>query len=235
MKNSLIILLPLLAWSFESHAIQFKETAPDGEIEAIISIDDISRIKVIADGITSLKINEGQLETLYEEVSGDVFIRPSLSSLDPMSAFITTKRGFTYKILLTPESVPAEQIFIHNSEAVIASVAIAAKRDSYEEQIIVLIDSMRKSKPLEGYVRKEASIPLFAKTKMQILQSTYTGRSLQGSVYQYRNTSKDPMILSAETFKEYDLKALSLDKDHLEPGDTATVYIVKEKENGKNT
>ena len=220
MKNSLIILLPLLAWSFESHAIQFKETAPDGEIEAIISIDDISRIKVIADGITSLKINEGQLETLYEEVSGDVFIRPSLSSLDPMSAFITTKRGFTYKILLTPESVPAEQIFIHNSEAVIASVAIAAKRDS---------------KPLEGYVRKEASIPLFAKTKMQILQSTYTGRSLQGSVYQYRNTSKDPMILSAETFKEYDLKALSLDKDHLEPGDTATVYIVKEKENGKNT
>jgi len=218
---SSIVSLIYLGTTIQSvEATQIKEAGADAEIVAFISQADLSRIKVMADRVASVKVAEGEIDAIYEDETGDVYIRPLKQSGEPLSLFVTTEKGFTYQLLLTPRSIPSEQIFISNPDAIIRAVKNSVSGyDAYHESIINLIGAIRQNRTPLGYV----------KSKKPFSSATlFTGKEWVGEALSYKNESNEAVALTIEQFMDEAVCAISLDKESLEPGELVIIYKVRE-------
>ena len=200
-------------------AMQIKDSASDGIINATISGIDLNRIKVISDRISSVRHNDGELEVLQDVSKGEIYVRTNAT--DPISLFITTEKDYTYQILLVPKKVPSEQIFIKNEEAILDSISEEViGSDSYKESISDLISAMRSEEELEGYTR----IRKQGQSGRKKLLISYEGEFYMGEVYRYKHEGFRKKRVS-ELFKDY--LAISSDKNEVYGGDEVTVYVVR--------
>ena len=205
-----LLLLPL-----EAGAMQIKEGVSDGIITARISNLDLNRLKVISDSILSIKFNEGELEVL--EDSGEVYLKTS--STEKLSAFVSTDKGYTYQLLLMPESIPSEQIFIKNDEAILSTVAdVMEGVDSYKEGVISLMGAMREGVEHNGYTRVKKNEFINRAGNRYKLLLVYEGDDYIGEVLEYKGRAdsllKDSVAVSYEPM-----------------GDITKVYVIREADN----
>ena len=233
MKSKISKALPLflIMCAYEANATQILDASGDAELSGIIAKDELSRIKVISDRIASVKSNEGTVEILDDAKLGEVYIRPSRSTNDPVNLFITTEQGYTYKLLLLPQSVPSEQVFIKNDEAVIKSIKEQTSNDdTYKEEIVALIKGMRGEAKVEGYIRKlHTERKQIGKYKLK-KTAVYRGKDYKGEVFEFKNTKKEPVILNYEDFTDNKTRAISLDETIINATQVSKVYIVSEVE-----
>lgn len=233
-KYQWVMLFTVICFVNNVQAKQNKVVYDGSELAVSISIDQLTRIKIAEDRISSVKLNQGELELLEDTKLGDVYIKPTSSRMSQISVFITTEKGRTYKLLLIPKKIPAEQIFLNDQEE--PDRSFEKYKNAFKHNVVKLIKYMR-------------SLEASNAPKVDAEQGTTLGdrdfvrtRSIKklgfvGDVLEYTNKSDEYLALDALTLLNHNKEnwvALSLEKSELTPQETTLLYVVMEEAHGKN-
>lgn len=228
MIKNLLIIFTLIIYSKLSFAVQIKSVEEGAEIQASISAEDLSRVKLKGDTIVSAKANTGDINISYEESTGDIYLRPTFQNQTRViNLFLVSKKGYTYKLLLTPKMIPSAQIILRNPEIVVAQKQ-NMKRDDYKQSLINLYKGMSLETGVEGYkIQYTYRSNFFVKGIRSALKVKYESEFIKGYIYEIKGTKKNPVLLHESDFFSPGVLAVKLDKIILEKGERAKVYIIK--------
>ena len=137
-------------------AMQILDAADHAELAAEISATNVNRIALAGDRIARVVRSPDGFAVEHDAVSGDIYFRPDgRGSLDgaPVTLFIGTEKGFTYRLTLTPAARDSAQILIRNADAVPSSTAFAASPSAGEAHVAAVVRLVRAvagREPLPG-------------------------------------------------------------------------------------
>ena len=133
-------------------AMQVLEATDHAELEAAVSATGVSRVALADDRIRRVIRSPGGFDVEHDATSGDLYLRPldvldlALDSLSgtplPVTLFLGTEQGFTYRLTLTPDERPSAQVLIRNAEAIDGSAvqtAAGAARDARVAELVRLV------------------------------------------------------------------------------------------------
>ena len=112
-----------------ARAMQILKAADHGELAAEISATGVSRIALSGDRVRRVVRAPGGFAVEHDPQSGDLYLRPvapaagSEAAVGPVTLFIGSERGFTYRLTLTPAMRDSAQILIRNADAAPAALA----------------------------------------------------------------------------------------------------------------
>ena len=103
-------------------AMQILDAADHGELTAKISATGVNRIALSHDRIRRVIRAPGGFEAEHDPETGDLYLRPAAGEADtleaaPVTLFLGTEKGFTYRLTLTPSARDSAQILIRNGAA----------------------------------------------------------------------------------------------------------------------
>ena len=119
-------------------AMQILDAADHGELAAEVSATGVNRIALSHDRIRRVIRSPGGFETEHDPETGDLYLRPRAAGQGaepgaaggsdgaPVTLFLGTEKGFTYRLTLTPSDRDSAQILIRNGAAVARSEDPAA-------------------------------------------------------------------------------------------------------------
>ncbi len=150
-------------------AIQTLDATDHAELEAAASTTGVTRVALADDRIRRIIRSPGGFDVEHDAVSGDLYLRPA-ETLDPtldgmpadplpVTLFLGTERGFTYRLTLTPDARPSAQVLIRNAAAVqpAAQASEAAARDARVAELVRLVRAIARGENPPGYVVEAAS------------------------------------------------------------------------------
>ncbi len=144
-------------------AMQVLDAADHAELAAEISATGINRIALAGDRIAKVVRTPDRFAVEHDAASGDLYLRPAHPSAsaemgrhDPVTLFVGTERGFTYRLTLTPSDRDSAQILIRNAEALpgggeTAAAAQATKSDPHVAALVRLVRAVARRDLLPGY------------------------------------------------------------------------------------
>ena len=149
-------------------AMQVLDAADHAELEAAVSATGVSRVALANDRIRRVIRSPGGFDVEHDAASGDLYLRPPegpgpVAGADdplPVTLFLGTERGFTYRLTLTPDVRPSAQVLIRNDAAAADPVAQAAAgpaRDARVAELVRLVRAIARRERLPGYVVEPAS------------------------------------------------------------------------------
>ena len=128
-----------------ARAMQILEAADHGELAAEVSAAGVSRIALAGDRIRRVIRAPGGFAVEHDPGSGDLYLRPvapELADGGPVTLFIGTELGFTYRLTLTPTVRDSAQILIRNADAAGCTVTGAAHGDLSSEKVYARLRTM---------------------------------------------------------------------------------------------
>lgn len=142
--------LGVLVLSQAAMAVQYRFAESDGEIVASISLREASRIALRGDRIASVLHLPRGFRVEHDAETGDIYMIPhGAVSMEPVNLFITSERGQTYQLLLTPRDIPSEQVIIAGSRQHYRAKGSSPRR----EELARLIRAMITGEMLDDYTR----------------------------------------------------------------------------------
>lgn len=151
-------------------AMQMLEAVDHAELAAAVSATGVSRVALTHDRIRRVIRSPGGFDLEHDAASGDLYLRPAEGpgpSSDgppgaplPVTLFLGTERGFTYRLTLTPDTRPSAQVLIRNAAAAADPAAQAAGgpvRDARVAELVRLVRAVARRERLPGYVVEPAS------------------------------------------------------------------------------
>ena len=140
-------------------AMQILEAADHAELAAEISAIGVNRIALHGDRIAKVVRAPDGFAVEHDASSGDLYLRPSVPGAfghapgEPVTLFVGTERGFTYRLTLTPVARDSAQILIRNAAALAGdAVGAPAPGDSAHVAALVrLVRAVARREPLPGY------------------------------------------------------------------------------------
>ena len=226
-KKYLIILS--LIFANEAMAIQNKEVNDGDEFNAVISRNDLNRIKVVNDKIRDIKSNNQELDLNVDEKNGEVYLRvASAYENKPINIFILTQQNQTYKGILYPKLIPAEQIILNNENIGLANNYLNKinNKNSYEKEILELMNAMRRGQKIENYQIKRNSKYIDLGDLSMKRSEIYKGINMTGEVYIIKNSTKQILNLDEKFFYKNGVKAIKIEKRELLPNEQSQVFII---------
>ena len=232
-----------------ANAEQIKTMTGDDQVSVVISKNDLNRIKLINDRIKLLNYNNGDLITNQNKNLGDVYLRASNFSKKNINLFITSEKGFVYKLLLTLKDIPSEQIFIKNNKNYYVSkegekysynndTPIEIKfEDSYKSGIIDLVKAMTFRDNVNGFyiVDREGDRIRFKKGLKIKWETSYMSNhrnnennlsNLTGEIFSVKNITNEEVILKEEDFLKRGILAVKFDNLNLKPDEITNLYLI---------
>ena len=145
----------LMAAVAPAAAMQILDAADHAELAAEISATNVNRIALMSDRIARVVRAPDGYAVEHDGASGDLYLRPSAAPGaapgGPVTLFVGTEKGFTYRLTLTPAVRESAQILIRNAAAV-AEVRAAAPGDSAHVAALVgLVRAVARRQLLPGY------------------------------------------------------------------------------------
>ena len=145
-------------------AMQILEVADHAELAAEISATGVNRIALAGDRIARVVRAPDGYAVEHDAASGDLYLRSAVAGsvetgtgqavrYDPVTLFVGTERGFTYRLTLTPAARDSAQILIRNA-AVSPDAAISAPtgRDGpHVAALVRLLRAVARRELLAGY------------------------------------------------------------------------------------
>ena len=140
-----------------AHAMQILVAADHAELAAEISARDVNRIALSGDRIARVVRAPDGFAVEHDPRSGDLYLRPLSpvavpADANPVTLFIGTERGFTYRLALTPADRASAQILIRNPDA---SAAVSTDKgyvgDPRIAALVRLIRAVVRREVLPGY------------------------------------------------------------------------------------
>ena len=140
-------------------AMQILEAADHAELAAEISATGVNRIALAGDRIARVVRAPDGYAVEHDAASGDLYLRPSAPATsgdaagDPVTLFVGTERGFTYRLTLTPAARASAQILIRNAAvSPDAATAVPAGRGSpHVAALVRLVRAVARRELLAGY------------------------------------------------------------------------------------
>ena len=140
-------------------AMQILEAADHAELAAEISATGVNRIALAGDRIARVVRAPDGYAVEHDAASGDLYLRPSAPAAsgdaagEPVTLFVGTERGFTYRLTLTPAARRSAQILIRNAAAPPdAGIAVPAGRGSpHVAALVRLVRAVARRELLAGY------------------------------------------------------------------------------------
>lgn len=223
------IILFVINVSLDSYAAQNLSIEDGEEFTAEISRTDLNRIKLVGDRIRDIKINNSEIEYSQDNKLGELYFRPTArAESKPINLFILTEQGFTYKALLIPKSVPAEQIIIRNDSAVSNSDTDVSKstKNPYEQQIISLMKAMRTKNKLDGYqIKQERKYVDLGDLSMRRTH-VYKGQNFVGEIFVLKNSTNQVLSIDEKIFFKNGVRAVKIENSNLLPDESTEILIV---------
>ena len=144
-------------------AMQILDAADHAELAAEISATEVSRIALAGDRIAKVVRSPDGYAVEHDAASGDLYLRPAhptppaeTAGHDPVTLFVGTEKGFTYRLTLTPSDRDSAQILIRNAAALsgggeAAAAAKATKSDPHVAALVRLVRAVARRDLLPGY------------------------------------------------------------------------------------
>ena len=104
-------------------AMQILDAADHAELAAEVSATGVNRIALSHDRIRRVIRAPGGFEAEHDPETGDLYLRPvapgepETTDGAPVTLFLGTEKGFTYRLTLTPSDRDSAQILIRNGAA----------------------------------------------------------------------------------------------------------------------
>ncbi len=142
-------------------AMQILEAADHAELAAEISASGVNRIALAGDRIAKVVRAPDGFAVEHDAASGDLYLRPLSQAAgaagDPVTLFVGTERGFTYRLTLIPADRGSAQILIRNA-AVLAGTVDAAGvaapwggTDAHVAALVRLVRAVARRETVPGY------------------------------------------------------------------------------------
>ena len=148
-------------------AMEILEAADHAELTAEISATGVNRIALVRDRIARVIRGPGGYAVEHDPASGDLYLRPlepeaagtgtdgaaGVEAREPVTLFVGTEKGFTYRLALTPAARGSAQILIRNASAPGAPSAPGAADagDAWVAALVALVRAVARREPLPGY------------------------------------------------------------------------------------
>ena len=149
-------------------ALQILEASDHAELAAEISDTDVNRIALDGDRVSRVIQSPGGFTVEHDPVRGDLYLYRDAAAwfapepdnwpapaatLAPVTLYLGTEQGFTYRLSLSVASRNSAQILIRN--AAIAAGSVGKTRPvagEHRGDAVSLILAVARRKPVEGYV-----------------------------------------------------------------------------------
>ena len=142
-------------------AMQLLEAVDHGELSAEISAVEINRIALLGDRVLRVVRAPDGFAVEHDAATGDLWLRRVAAAAPdgtPVTLFLGTEKGFTYRLTLTPSARDAAQILIRNADAMPAAAQgnsdIAAPALAIDPRVAALVKLVRavaRREPVPGY------------------------------------------------------------------------------------
>ena len=190
-----------LALPLPAAAMQIVDAADHAEIAAEISATNVNRIALAGDRIAKVVRSPGGYAVEHDPASGDLYLRPAgappgapdagVSGIEPVTLFIGTEKGFTYRLTLMPAVRASAQILIRNADAVPPASAsvpasggdprIGVRGRPHVAALVRLVRAVARREALPGYEIQAGDSPLAAGIR---LIETWRGPRLAALVFE---------------------------------------------------
>ncbi len=149
-----ILVMGALATPAPALAMQILDAADHAELAAEISATNVSRIALAGDRIAKVVRSPDGFAVEHDAASGDLYLRPVAEATehDPVTLFVGTEKGFTYRLTLTPSDRDSAQILIRNAAALPgAGVADPVAGGPHVGTLVRLVRAVARRDLLPGY------------------------------------------------------------------------------------
>ncbi len=155
-----LMLMGAPALSAPAAAMQLLEAVDHAELAAEISAREVNRIALIGDRVARAVRSPDGFAVEHDGASGDLWLRridegPAGGS--PVTLFIGTEKGFTYRLTLTPSDRDAAQILIRNADALpdrtqgVEDAGSTLASGPHIAGLVRLVRAVARREPLPGY------------------------------------------------------------------------------------
>ena len=164
--------IPAMAWAvllFSNPApapgMQILDAVDHAELEAEISDRAVSRITLSGDRIARIVRGPGGFVLEHDAARGDVYLRPgdapggfpgAAAARGPLTLFVGTAAGFTYRLALTVAQRGSAQILIRNAATAFGE-GVARQAGGRVETVATLVRAVARREPLPGYAVEAAA------------------------------------------------------------------------------
>ena len=146
-------------------AMQILDAVDHAELEAEISGRAVSRIALAGDRIARVVRGPDGFVVEHDAARGDVYLRPAADagvglgegvSAEPLTLFVGTAAGFTYRLALTVAERGSTQILIRNA-ATVSRANLAGPVDGRVGMLVTLVRAVARREPLSRYAIEAAA------------------------------------------------------------------------------
>jgi len=140
-------------------AMQILDAVDHAELEAEISNRAVSRIALAGDRIARIIRGPDGFMVEHDAARGDVYLRPGevssvglggFAAFEPLTLFVGTAAGFTYRLALRVAERGSAQILIRNA-ATASTEELAGRKDGRVEAVVALVQAVVRREPLPRY------------------------------------------------------------------------------------
>lgn len=136
-------------------AMQILDAADHAELVAEISDRSVSRITLAGDRVARVVRGPDGFTLEHDKSRGDLYLRPlerASGSRAPLTLFIGTAKGFTYRLTLRTAARDSAQILIRNASAASNEPEAGRPREDRVGAIVALVRAVVRREVLPGYV-----------------------------------------------------------------------------------
>lgn len=225
------LLIVTSAITFDGNTKQIVEQASLGHVVVNISANEQNRLSVSGRRIIHVVPSQkGIISVIKDEAHGALYFKLIAGSAyrGTLTLFVSDDQGETYRIILTPKNIAAEEILIkppNETKRINRDQAV-----SYQRQVKNLLLSMTNKEYLDGIEVKLVNrrLPLWKESELTLL-AQYVENRLVGEKYSLTNISPSKMIMVEQEFYRPTVRAVVIDQYQLSPGETTEIFIVRER------
>ena len=146
-------------------AMQILDAVDHAELEAEISDRAVSRIALAGDRIARIMRGPDGFVVEHDAARGDIYLRPAAGSgvgpgggvsAEPLTLFVGTAAGFTYRLSLTVAARGSAQILIRNAAAA-SEQELVKPADRRVGTLVTLVRAVVRREPLPRYAVEAAA------------------------------------------------------------------------------
>ena len=194
--TTLILVAAFLPWTAPVFGMQILDATDHAELEAEISDRAVSRITLAGDRVARVVRGPDGFAVEHDRSRGDLYLQPleaTAPARAPLTLFIGTAKGFTYRLTLRTAARDSAQIMIRNAD-VAPRAESPAPREGRVGAIVALVRAVALREVLPGYVIHTASET--SRSEGLALLETWRGRRFTARVYEMDSTrGDDPQAL----------------------------------------
>ncbi len=155
-----LMLMGALALPSPAVAVQLLEAVDHAELAAEISATEVNRIALMGDRIARVVRAPDGFAVEHDAASGDLWLRridEGPADGTPVTLFIGTEKGFTYRLTLTPSDRDAAQILIRNADVLpdmaqgVADAGPTLASGPHIAGLVRLVRAVARREPLPGH------------------------------------------------------------------------------------